>query len=175
MEWNMILPIITAALTFFATVHAQRVQAERERRHHLDDLRLEFQRKALLELQDGIEAVVVTAHTVLSYHERGEPVPPESGNAHLIAGSRIWNLRERVEDHMVRERAQEAIGFGSVLVSAKTYNDAFAMFARINDSCQKTNERIGELFRGALVPPLAPRQSWFHRFWNGLFGRIRRR
>ena len=149
------------AFTLLATIIAQRVQAERERRHRQEDTRIEFQRQALLELQDELEALLASSLDILICIQDKNPVTAESRRSHVKVASRVWVLAARVDDLSVCNAAKSAAGLANPLADADNPEAAFAAFAGISRQFHQANDRIEQIIRGGLVVKQVPPGQWW--------------
>lgn len=162
--WETLVPVLAGGtLTGLATIVAQRLQADRDRYHRIEDTHVDFQRKALLELQDALESLMVAGTGFNLDVQRGEV--PDHGAGLALAGvaERVWVRAERVEDPIVRENAKTAATTATVLAASldpPAIRDSYTATSR---AFREANEQVGRIIRGQVsILPLNEPRRWWH-------------
>ncbi len=162
--WETLIPaIVGGTLTGAATIIGQRLQADRERRHRLDEARIEFQRRTLLEVQDALEILLASSSELEFSFRQGTPPDASTRRTLVMKASRAWVLAQRVEDPIIRDNIRTATTAATDLATIDVSGKAFPLFAATSAGFHRANGRIGELIRGDLpaLPARGPR--WWSR------------
>ena len=156
MNFEVIVPIVTLILGFFAAVatewfrESQRVKAELAARSS------DFQRTTLLELQralhDLARSVSAIYHEELVNHRKSGkwaaiPISDEWDQKNQEANMLTALLKVRVEDESVRtlvDKVRDAAAKSALAVSKE---ESESQYHHMMDRMDEANERIGELLR----------------------------
>ncbi len=154
-------------LTGAATIVAQQRQDDRKRRYRLDEARIEFQRRTLLDVQDARENLLGSSSDIACSFRSGVPPDETTRRADVSKTSRAWVLAQRIEDPIVRDSIKAATGAATELATIDVSRKAFPLFAETSAAFHRANNRISELIRGDLPAlPAGEHRRWW-RFRSG--------